>query len=272
LKILHPLGKVQLGEDLMFGAGQPIFKAAKSQSCSRQDLVIAVTSLAFEAHIARGPSVTVLCQHSSNLIASLREAVSRGAAGLVSFGVAGGLAPNLVPGDWVVASGVWTSGNYFLTDAIWAQRLVAALPGAVHADMASVGVPLVYPAQKRALHNRSGGVAVDTESHIAARVAAENHIPFAVCRVVIDPLDEALPPAAQLNLREDGRADVLAVLGSLARQPSQLAALVRIAYHAAIARTALTRGRRSLGTAFVCPYLSALASPERGAAPVPNWS
>src|SRR6186997_2891966 len=107
---------------LRFGVGRaPIFKAATSQSCSRQELVIAVTSLAFEAHIARGPSVTVLCQHSSNLVASLRTAVSRGAAGLVSFGVAGGLAANLAPGDWVVASGVWTSENYFPADAVWAR-------------------------------------------------------------------------------------------------------------------------------------------------------
>jgi hypothetical protein len=98
----------------------------------------------------------------------------------------------------------------------------------------------------------------DMESHIAARVAAENAVPFAACRVVIDPADEELPPAAEVGLREDGKPDLRAVLISLALRP----ALVRIAYHAAIARAALRQGRRSLGPALACPYVGALARPE----------
>jgi hypothetical protein len=100
------------------------------------------------------------------------------------------------------------------------------------------------------------------ESHIAARVAAENGVPFAACRVVIDPADEELPPAAEVGLREDGRPDVLAVLTSLALRPAQLPGLVRLAYHAAIARAALREGRHSLGPALACPYIGALARLE----------
>ena len=41
-----------------------------------------------------------------NLRAALDDAIGRGCSGIISFGIAGGLAPDLKPGAWVVASGV----------------------------------------------------------------------------------------------------------------------------------------------------------------------
>jgi adenosylhomocysteine nucleosidase len=243
--------------------GKDILQGPKSRFGSGQEPVIAVTSLALEARIARGRGVTVLCDHASHLVASLEEAIGRGAAGIISFGVAGGLARHLVPGDLVVASGVWTTEAYLPVDEMWVRRLLAALPGAVHADIAGSDALLVHPGQKRGLHACSGAVVADMESQIAARIAAEHRIPFAACRVVIDPVDERLPPAAEVGLREDGKADVMAVLASLARQPGQLPALVRIAYHAAIAGAALRECRRSLGAALGCPHFSAEVDPPR---------
>src|SRR2546430_12381102 len=58
--------------------------------------VVAVTCLALEARIALGPGVAVICNHASQLVASLEAAAKRGAAGIISFGIAGGLAPDLV--------------------------------------------------------------------------------------------------------------------------------------------------------------------------------
>src|SRR6266481_1322373 len=57
--------------------------------------VVAVTCLAMEARIALGPGVAVICNHASELAASLEAAAKRGAAGIISFGIAGGLAPHL---------------------------------------------------------------------------------------------------------------------------------------------------------------------------------
>jgi len=239
--------------------------SSRSKIDLRHPPVIAVTSLALEARIARGPGVAVICDHASQLVSSLHVALGRGAAGIISFGVAAGLAPELIPGDCVIGTGVWTSRSYFPADAAWASRLLAALPAAVYGDFAGTDALLIHPAQKRALHARSGAVVADMESHIAARVAAERGIPFVACRVVIDPLDEPLPAAAQTGLRQDGRADLFAVLASLARHPAQLPALVRIAYHAAIARGALRESRRHLGAALACPHFSAGA--ELAAAP-----
>lgn len=221
--------------------------------------VVAVTCLALEARIALGPGVSVICNHASELVASLDRAAKRGASGIISFGIAGGLAPDLVAGDWVVGSSVRTEHERFPTDRGWARALVEALPGAVHADIIGADATVADPAEKRRLHLRTGAVAVDTESHIAARIAAAYRIPFAACRAVIDPVHSKLPPAAVIGLRHDGTPDVVAVFRSVVRRPSQLPALARTALEARTAGAALRRGRRLLGVGLGFPYFSELA-------------
>jgi adenosylhomocysteine nucleosidase len=241
--------------------GRKIIQPPHTDMSSRRHPVVAVTSLALEARIARGPSVFVICDRASQLACSLRAAVNSGALGIISFGVAAGLAPNLVPGDYVIACGVWTQEAYFPADGIWARRLIDALPGSVRADIAGTDTLLVRPTQKRALHECSRAAVADMESHIAARVAAEHGLPFAVVRVVIDPADQALPPAAEVGLREDGSPDLPAVLQSVARHPTQLPALMRLAYCAAIAKKALHEIRGALGEALAHPSFATLAAP-----------
>jgi hopanoid-associated phosphorylase len=201
----------------------------------------------------------VICNHASELVASLDRAAKRGASGIISFGIAGGLAPDLVAGDWVVGSSVRTEYERFPTDRGWARALVEALPGAVHADIVGADATVADPAEKRRLHLRTGAVAVDTESHIAARIAAAYRIPFAACRAVIDPVHSKLPPAAVIGLRHDGTPDVVAVLRSVVRRPSQLPALARTALEARTAGAALRRGRRLLGVGLGFPYFGELA-------------
>src|SRR6516164_2786383 len=67
--------------------------------------VIAVTSLSLEARIALGPGVSVICGRASHIVSHLQAAIERGALGIISFGVAGGLAPDLATGDCVIGSG-----------------------------------------------------------------------------------------------------------------------------------------------------------------------
>jgi len=206
---------------------------------SGQAGVVAVTCLALEAGIARGPGVSVLCNQSSGLRAALHAAIARGASGIISFGIAGGLAPDLVAGNWVVASAVRTDRDVITTDRAWAQRLLETLPGAIHAHVLGVDSVIAGSEQKLQLHDETGAAAVDMESHIAAEIAAEHCIPFAACRVIIDAAHRTLPPAATLGLRRDGTPDVAAVLRSVWRNPGQLPDLARIAYDAHIARRAL---------------------------------
>jgi hopanoid-associated phosphorylase len=177
----------------------------------------------------------------------LEAAVRAGGSGIISIGIAGGLAPGLAPGDWVVASGVVAEGTRIPTDPSWSNRLLRALPSAIYADISGVDAPVATRADKRALHEEAGTVAVDMESHIAAKIAARHRVPFAACRVIIDPAERTLPPAALVGMRPDGRADVFAVVRSLCQQPRQTFALLRVVADARAARSALFRGRRRLG-------------------------
>ena len=209
--------------------------------------IIAVTCLSFEAKVAAGPGIDVLCGMAQRYVDKLELAVEAGGSGIISIGIAGGLTPGLAPGDWVIASGVVAEGTRFPTDSRWSQRLLQALPNAVYADISGVDAPVVAEADKRVLHQSAGTVAVDMESHIAAKIAARHRVPFAACRVIIDPAERTLPPAALVGMRADGRPDVFAVIRSLCQQPRQVFALLRVVADARAARTALFRGRRRLG-------------------------
>jgi hopanoid-associated phosphorylase len=218
--------------------------------------VIAVTSLSLEARIALGPGVSVVCGQGSQLVGALERALRQGASGIISFGIAGGLANDLRAGDWVIGSGVQNGEARFPTDQRWAHRLLAALPGAVHAEIAGTWEPIADSREKRRLHAQTGVVAVDMESFIAARLAAANRIPFAICRVILDDAQRDLPHAAVVGLRPDGAPDLRAISRSLARRPSQLPAMLCLAMDAWIARDALRDGRRRLGPGLACPYFN----------------
>lgn len=221
---------------------------------SGREGVVAVTCLALEAGIARGPGVSVICNQSSGLRAALGAAIARGASGIISFGIAGGLAPDLVAGNWVVASGVRSGKNVIATDRAWAQTLLEILPNAVHAHVLGTDSVIASPLEKFRLYDETGAAAVDMESHIAAEIAAEHRIPFVACRVIIDAAHRALPPAATLGLRLDGTPDVSAVFRSVWQDPHQLPDLIRVAFDHHTARRALRLGRKQLGVGLGFPY------------------
>jgi adenosylhomocysteine nucleosidase len=214
-------------------------------------LVIAFVGLAFEARIAAAPGVKVVCRTAGSELESVADnAVRQGYRGMVSFGVAGGLASHLRAGDWVVASSIHDSQTVRATDAVWSRRLLELIDGAIHAPIVGVDVPVAEPAKKRELHNATGAAVVDMESHTAARVAAEHNLAFAAVRVVIDPAHREVPPAALIGMRPDGRANVSAVMRDLVARPSQISPMARIAIDALAARAAMFRVRRRLGPHF----------------------
>lgn len=227
--------------------------AARGRDCAP---VIVVTGMAFEARIARGDGVEVVYAARADLLErALRAALERGACGVVSFGTAGGLAPDLAPGALIVADAVDGPAGRLLTDRPWADRLAAAMAAGPLAArvrrgvMAAVGAPLVSADDKRALHQVAGALAVDMESHIAGALAAEHGLPFAVCRAVVDPAWRTLPSAATAGLRDDGSTALGPILRELLRQPSQIGALLQVAIDARAARLALVAARRAMNAA-----------------------
>nr|WP_249220607.1 phosphorylase [Burkholderia cenocepacia] len=212
--------------------------------------------MAFEARIARGDGVeAVFAARADRLERALTEATSRGCAGIVSFGTAGGLAPDLVPGALVIANAIDGPFGRVETDAGWSTRLVAALHDApvwarvTRGTIAAVGAPVVSEQDKAALHHAKGALAVDMESHIAAAFAAARGVPFAVCRAIVDPAWRTLPSAATAGLRDDGSTAILPILRELLKQPSQLGPLLQVASDARAARTTLIQARHAFGRA-----------------------
>jgi adenosylhomocysteine nucleosidase len=184
------------------------------------------------------------------IVAEISLAISKGCTGIVSFGIAGGLDPELQPGTCIVARSIVTAQARFDSHPEWSSRLLKSIPGSIHADIAGVRSPVTTPADKRAMGLATGAAAVDMESILLVGAAAAHSLPFAAVRVVADPCHRALPPAALINLQPDGTPDLSAVMRSLMVRPLQISALIRIALDARTARAALTRSRRLLGPGF----------------------
>jgi adenosylhomocysteine nucleosidase len=237
--------------DGMVNDGDDRYQVASAAAENQRRVVIAFVGMDFEARIAAGPGVLVVCRTAGSELATVADsAVRHGYRGMLSFGVAGGLASHLRAGDWVVASAVRDSQTVRPTDAAWSRRLLNMIDDAVHAPVVGVDAPVAEPATKRELHRATGAAAVDMESHIVARVAAAHRLAFAAVRVIVDPAHRPVPPAALLGMRPDGRADVSAILRDIMTRPSQLRPLARVAVDAFAARAAMHRVRRQLGPHF----------------------
>jgi hopanoid-associated phosphorylase len=232
----------------------PLSTTPSAEAGSSSNLpVIVVTGMAFEAKIARGKGVEVVFAARSDLLQrALDAAVARGCSGIVSFGTAGGLAPGLEPGSLIVADTVEGPSGRFVTDRSWSDRLAAAMALGPLASrlkrgsMAAVTAPLITADDKRALHESTGALAVDMESHIAGASAAAHGVPFAVCRAIVDPAWRTLPSAATAGLRDDGSTALGPILRELLRQPSQLGALIQVAVDARAAKSSLVQARQAM--------------------------
>lgn len=168
--------------------------------------------------------------------------------GVISIGLGGALSPLLRVGDVVIGERVVTEDGVFHCDHAWRVLMAARLPGAIQGAIHGSGVVLANADAKAALFELSGGaLAVDMESHVAARFAAERELPFAALRVISDDAGHALPPAALAAMRPDGGIAVGRVLWSLAKNPLQLPALIRTGRGSSRAFQELLRCRRLLG-------------------------
>lgn len=210
--------------------------------------VVALVGLAFEARIAAGPGVLVICR-GPDIAETLRLAYDAGCRSIISFGVAGGLAPDLRPGDWIVASAVLDAGTMRPTHPVWSRNLLEIIPEVRYGPVVGVPAPVADPLAKHDLRARTGAIAVDMESHIVAEFAAAHGMSFAVARVIVDPAHRRVPDAALIALRPGG-GNLSALLREVLTKPAQVLPLLRIAGDAYAARSALLRLRRLLGPGF----------------------
>jgi hopanoid-associated phosphorylase len=219
--------------------------------------VIAVTGLAREARIAKRARVTpVIGGGDARLLAErIEEAICAGTRGIISFGIAGALAPLLKPGDTVIATHVVHGEERYATDPRWMAALRKQMPYATVAIIVGHGEIVSHVDGKRRLFALAGAHAVDTESHIAARIAKRHAIPFAAIRTISDAAARGLPPAALVPVTSSGRIRLASVLHSVATDLEQIPDLLTTGREAGKAFRALLRCRDALGPGLGCPYL-----------------
>jgi hopanoid-associated phosphorylase len=198
--------------------------------------VAAVTGLAAEAEVARRagiiaqPSGGIATQTTAIAESLLRE----GAEALISFGLAGALAPALAPGALLVPrAAIDETGARYAVDSEWRMRMIDALRGAGlwldERDLLGASGVAASLARKAELHRVTGAVAIDLESHLVAQAAARAGRPFLVLRAIADSATQALPDAAVHGLAPNGKPALGRVLRSVARDPRQIPALIKLA-------------------------------------------
>lgn len=214
--------------------------------------LLVVTGLAREAEIAVGEGVVTLCSGGNPVL--LRERLSTGKfRAILSFGLCGGLAPHLQPGDLVIASQVMVDADRHDTEAAWQERIASALGDKLRIHrgiIAGHDSVVTETTGKASLHESTNALAVDMESHIAADYARRHDLPFAAIRAVSDPAHRSLPDLAHRALRPDGSVDLMGVIGGVVRRPAQLPALIAAGRDSGRAFASLRRVRGLLGPLF----------------------
>ena len=215
--------------------------------------VVVATGFNREAATVRQPgAVTVVGGGDPAALRARIEAAAAGAAGILSYGMTGALVDGLAIGDWVIGDRL--SGAIDVEcDPAWAAALREKLRGARIGGFFADGRMIDTVAEKLALGERHGALAVDMESHVAGAVAAARDLPFAILRCVSDGARHLLPHAITVAMRPDGGVNVGAVLRSLAARPAQIVDVARSSAGFAKAMREMARGAARVGPRMALP-------------------
>lgn len=168
--------------------------------------------------------------------------------GLVSFGFAGGLTPELARGTLIIGTEVVCedgSGKRGVASRDLVKQFCAAadaerLPMQQGRLVSSRHI-VADPASKADLRNKSGACAVDMETVGIAEAADETGLPWVAVRAIVDCATDTLPPVCLTMLREDGYVATGRLLGMICRSPLVLRHLGRLAGDTARARGHLSQ-------------------------------
>lgn len=154
-----------------------------------------------------------------------QDLLRQGASALVSFGIAGGLDPNLKVGDYVLATSIFTPEHHLLPcDEGWHEAVFQAAEEAgdrLHQGrFAGSDWAVTSPRLKAWLHHVSGeAMLVDMESHAVARIAWEEKVPFLALRCVVDDAGTSLPSIVRGSIGSTGHPRKALVAFRLALSP-----------------------------------------------------
>lgn len=133
-----------------------------------------------------------------NAMRAAERLLGCGVARLANWGVAGALDARLAAGDLLVVDRVRYAHDDpgYATDAAASERLAAALAKVLRVRRGTLWSsvqPVATAAEKQALAERSGAVAVDMEAAPVAAVALRAKLPFVAVKAICDPAGRELP-------------------------------------------------------------------------------
>jgi adenosylhomocysteine nucleosidase len=180
---------------------------------------------------------------------------------VVSAGFCGGLDPRLRRHDLVMAERIVDLEGRELDVPKSLDLSALRLPGRPHVGrIVSADALVRRPADKRALGQRCGALAVDLESHAVAEVCRQAGIPCLVLRVVSDAVDDELPvEVAGLARQKTTAARFGAAFASVWNRPGSLKDMVRLKENALVASDRLAAFVAEAVTQ-LCPLPPACAS------------
>jgi adenosylhomocysteine nucleosidase len=200
------------------------------------------------ASLGEGILVAVSGIGCSAAAPAARKLLDAGAGALVSWGMAGGLDPELRAGTICLPDEVISAeGATFTVSQAWRERLRAAIPAqrrVVAGKLLSSARAIDAVAGKAVAFRTTGAVAVDMESAAVAQVAAAHRVPFIAVRVIVDTAADVLPESV-VGASRAGQVQIRQLALGLLRSPAEIAALWRLArryrapigYQTGVART-----------------------------------
>ncbi len=177
---------------------------------------------------------------------SVKKLIEEGVDRLLSWGCAGGLAPEVQPGDLLLPKRVISSdGEEWSPDEIWRQRMQRDLEGVCvvrEGPLYSSRDPVITESDRKRLYEETGAVAVDMESGAVVQIASEQGIPCLIVRAAADCSKSGIPACISDSIDRDGFVNRRILFRKLLVRPSEWAKTIRLAreFRAACSTLSLT--------------------------------
>lgn len=186
-----------------------------------------------------------------NAASAAKLLADQGIACLISWGCAAGLAPDMQPGDLLLASQIDNGSRRFDTDNLLSASLRQRLPAGlkVHGGkLYSCNRLVADSAEKQGIHQQTQALGLDMESAAIADFALRAKLPFMAIRAIADPVGQTLPRAVVQALNAQGRVELPRLLRYLLWHPLEVKALIQLGLHFSAAQKTLKLVARQLSS------------------------
>jgi len=185
-----------------------------------------------------------------NATIACRWLIQQGVGALGITGVSGGLDPDLIPGDLILADAV-VQEEADQCRRVWSEctGFVETVCGAIaneglpvyRGPIISVRKPVLSARGKESLFGRSKALAVDMESAAAASAAHRARLPFFAVRAICDAAERSVPSDLVECLHQGGRVHLFLLFRKLALKPALVFNLLQMKKDFGKALAALNR-------------------------------